>query len=315
MQTTAIPKTRKPDSIPIRRLPKYLPARQKYSITTHHHHIQLGEQTQIMGIVNCTPDSFSEDGCYANAKNGTRLAIEKAKKLIADGADIIDIGGESTRPGSKRIRIEDELKRTIPTIRALSKIANIPISADTYKSTVAKHALDAGASIINNIKGVRLEKSLLRMVRNYQAAIVLMHIRGTPRTMQQSLYYHDLIDEIVNALRNSIEICLEIGIKSDKIIIDPGIGFGKNVEHNCEIINRLSDLKVLNRPVLIGTSRKSFIGKILNKNAQNHLPGTLATVVASIINGAHIIRVHDVKKMKEAATVIDAIMHQSSTTH
>jgi len=269
----------------------------------------LGQQTQIMGIVNVTPDSFSQDGCLGK----TNRVLLLARKHIREGAGIIDVGGESTRPGSRRISAKEEINRVIPTVTALAKKIKVPISIDTYKPLVAKAALDAGASIINNIMGTKPEAGLLKMVKNYDAAIVLMHIRGTPQTMQKAVHYHNLTAEIIHSLRKSIEKCLEIGIKSDRIILDPGIGFGKTVEHNLEILNRLDDFKILKRPLLIGTSRKSFIGKVLDRDVSHRLLGTAATVCASILKGAHIVRVHDVKAMKETVGMTDAIMNEHTT--
>jgi len=263
-----------------------------------------------MGIVNVTPDSFSSDGCMKKGRDHVLCAVRQARQLIRAGADIIDIGGESTRPGSVRIPVHEEVRRIIPVIRQLAKKTTVPISADTYKSATAQHALDAGASIINNIKGIRSEKNLLKMVKRYDAAIVLMHIQGTPRTMQKRIHYHDICDEILGSLRKSIEICLEIGIKSDKIIIDPGFGFGKTFEQNLLILNRLNIFSRLKFPLLIGTSRKSFIGKILDKNTCDRAWGTAATVTTGIRNGAHIVRVHDVKQIRDVVRVTDAILNE-----
>jgi len=265
-----------------------------------------------MGVINLTPDSFSGDGILKKNKQETlSSAVSFAKKLIKDGADILDIGGESTRPGSKPVAASDEINRIIPVIKKLASQTKTPISADTYKPLVARHALDAGAAIINNIMGSRPNKKLLKAVQQYKASIVLMHIRGTPRTMQNNIRYRNLINEIIEELRKSIEICLEIGIKSDKIIIDPGIGFAKTAEQNLEILNRLTEFRVLKRPVLVGTSRKSFIGKVLDKDARNRLAGTTATVSAAILRGAHIVRIHDVKHIKEAVRMTDAILNQA----
>lgn len=270
-----------------------------------------------MGILNVTPDSFSQDGCLSSrrsASHGDERAIRRAHRLIHDGADILDVGGESTRPGAQPISVHEEIRRVVPVIAELAKNIRIPISVDTYKPLVAKEALEAGAAIVNNILGTKPKKELLKTVKNYNAAIVLMHIRGIPRTMQKNIRYHHLMAEIIGSLRNSIEKCLEIGIKSDKIIIDPGIGFGKTVVHNLEIINRLKAFHVLRRPLLIGPSRKSFIGHILGKDVSERLWGTLACVCASILNGAHIVRVHDVKAAKDAARMTDAILNETETS-
>ncbi|HBR15508.1 MAG TPA: dihydropteroate synthase [Candidatus Omnitrophica bacterium] len=286
--------------------------RRPYHLRAGSYDLVVGSQTRIMGIVNTTPDSFSGDGCCVlprNTKEAQARAVALARKLIKEGADMIDIGGESTRPGARKISAQEEIRRVIPTVQRLAQRVKVPISVDTYKAAVARHALDAGASIINNIMGVKAEKSLLKMIRNYGAAVILMHIQGTPRTMQKEFSYQNLMAEICLSLRNAIENCLDIGIKSDKIVIDPGIGFGKNVENNLEILHRLRELVTLNQPVLIGTSRKSFIGKILNKDIGHRLTGTVATVCAGIFNGAHIVRVHDVKAVKEAVTMTDAILN------
>ena len=260
-----------------------------------------------MGIMNLTPDSFSLDGCLQYGFNDLGFNLAFAHQLINDGADLLDVGGESSRPGAKRISSRQEIERIIPTVKKLAKQIRVPISIDTYKSDVAKEALDAGADIINNIRGTQLDKSLLQMVRNYGAAIILMHMRGDPRSMQKNTAYKDVILELISSLRNSLEICLAFGIKSDRIIIDPGIGFGKSAEQNLEIIRRLEEFKVLNQPILIGTSRKSFIGKILNNDVGDRLVGSLASVSASVINGADIVRVHDVRETKETIKILTAI--------
>ena len=283
-----------------------LSARRRFVVPARDFLLSLGVRTQIMGIVNVTPDSFSGDG-----RLRLNQAILYAQKLIRDGADIIDVGGESTRPGAKRISVEEELKRVIPVIKNLAPKVNIPISVDTYKPLVAQQALEAGASLVNNIMGSKLNKSLLKMVKNYDAAIVLMHISGTPQTMQRKIKYNNLVKNIIDSLGRSIENCLEIGIKLDKIIIDPGIGFGKTVGHNLTILNQLDHFKVLKRPLLIGTSRKAFIGKILNKQVDHRLIGTVASVCAAIMKGVQIVRVHDVRAVKEVVMVTDAIINES----
>ncbi len=262
-----------------------------------------------MGIVNITPDSFSQDGCLHGNKNFLSRAIDHALRLVEQGTDILDIGGESSRPGARAVSPEEEIRRVLPVIRALAKRIKIPISIDTYKPLVARQALDAGATIVNDIKGISLDTNLLKMVRDYKAAIVLMHLRGTPQTMQKNTRYKSLIPEIIHALQKSIEKCLDIGMKSDKIIVDPGIGFGKMPEQNLEIIHRLADFQVLNQPILIGTSRKSFIGKILNKAVTERVMGTAATICASILNGAHMVRLHDVGALKDIVLMSDAILN------
>ncbi len=282
--------------------------RKSYLVTAGPHTLPLGTRTYIMGILNMTPDSFSGDGCFAGSKDPAAKALKLARRFLHEGADIIDVGGESSRPGARSVSVQEEIRRVIPSIRGLARKFKIPISVDTYKLLVARHALDEGASIVNNIMGTKMEKSFLRMVRQYNAAIVLMHIRGTPRTMRQNIHYKNVVSEIIASLRKSIEKCLEIGIKSDKIIVDPGIGFAKTVEHNLEIVHYLRRFEVLRRPVLIGVSRKSFIGKVLGKDVSGRLNGSLAGACAGILNGAHIIRAHDVGPTKEVAVMTDAII-------
>ncbi len=267
-----------------------------------------------MGIVNVTPDSFSGDGLFKK-KNFTAAALRLALKQIKDGADFIDVGGESSRPGAQKISVEEEIKRVLPVIKKLAKVSKIPICVDTYKGKTALHALDAGASMINNIQGLRAEKKLLQMAARYNAGIVIMHMRGTPKTMQTKTHYKNLIDEMIGELKIAVENCLEIGIKSDNIIVDPGIGFSKTPEQNLEILNRLQEFKIFKRPVLIGTSRKSFIGKISGQPPNKRLSGTIASSVLAIANGAHILRVHDVAPLKEAASVADAILTERILTH
>jgi dihydropteroate synthase len=261
-----------------------------------------------MGILNITPDSFSDGGMYYNKSS----AIDHALQMADEGADIIDIGGESTRPGAEPISLEEELKRTIPVIEELVKRLSVPISIDTYKAEVAKRALDAGASIVNDISGLRFDPLMAQMIAHYDAAVVIMHIKGTPKDMQINPHYDDLFGEITDYLRKSIEIARSHGISEERIIIDPGIGFGKKPEHNLQIINQLNRFKVLNRPVLMGVSRKSFIGIALdNAPPQERLEGTAAAVALSVYNGADIVRVHDVKEMARVVKVVDAIKRET----
>ncbi|HBG60790.1 MAG: dihydropteroate synthase [Omnitrophica WOR_2 bacterium RIFOXYB2_FULL_38_16] len=283
--------------------------RKKYTVIAGSHKIHLGDKTKIMGIVNLTPDSFSNDGLFQSGYTAEK-AVSFAKKLIKQGADIIDLGGESTRPGSNRISEKEEIARIIPAIKLLAKDVSVPISVDSYKPRVVKMALDAGATIVNDIMGTNPDKSLLKMVKDCNAAIVLMHIKGIPENMQRNVSYSNLIENIYKILQKSIEKCFEIGIKSDRIIIDPGIGFGKTLENNLEIVNRLNAFRSLNKPLLIGTSRKSFIGKVLDKEVDDRLIGTVSTVCTSIIRGAHIVRVHNVAAIKDAVIMTDAIVNE-----
>lgn len=257
-----------------------------------------------MGILNVTPDSFSDSGLYLSKNR----AVEHALEMQDEGADIIDIGGESTRPGAEAVYIKEEIKRVVPVIEELVKKIKIPISIDTYKSAVAKAALSAGASIINDISGLRFDPKMPGLVAQHQVPVVIMHIKGTPKNMQKTPTYKALIPEIMDYLREGIEIAQRAGAAEDKIIIDPGIGFGKTVEHNLEIIKRLNELTGFEKPILLGPSRKSFIGKTLGDlPVTERLEGTTAAVAIGIFNGANIIRVHDVKAMVRVARIADGI--------
>ncbi|MBU4346585.1 MAG: dihydropteroate synthase [Candidatus Omnitrophica bacterium] len=260
---------------------------------------------KIMGIVNLTPDSFSGDGLYKTQNS----IVDFAEKMVEDGADIIDVGGESSRPGAEPVSIEEELQRTIPAVKALSKKIKVPISIDTHKPEVARQALDNGALMVNDITGLN-NTEMLRIVAQYKAAVVIMHMKGNPRTMQDNPVYKSLIDEIIEYLDKAIVRAVEAGIDRNKIIVDPGIGFGKTAGHNLEILNRLSELKVLGRPLLVGASRKSFIGKILDSGPQERIFGTVSACVLAVKNGANLLRVHDVKPVSEAIKVAEAIIRE-----
>jgi dihydropteroate synthase len=265
--------------------------------------LALGHDTKIMGILNATPDSFSGDGKLGDA------CLRHARRLIREGADILDIGGESTRPGALSVSSKDEITRIAPVIKYLARHSQIPISVDTSKLDVARFALDEGVSIVNNIKATQMSTGFLKMVRDYKAGIVLMHMKGTPRTMQSKAHYKNVVNEVIEELKISIEKCLGIGIKKDRIMVDPGIGFAKTPEQNLMLIKDLGDLNILGCPILLGTSRKSFIGQILQKDVKMRLMGTAATVTAGVINGAHIVRIHDVKAIKETLRLTDAILN------
>jgi dihydropteroate synthase len=257
-----------------------------------------------MGILNVTPDSFSDGGKYFNKER----AVEQALRMQDEGADIIDIGGESTRPGAEKISVREEITRVVPVIEALVNKVNIPLSIDTYKAAVAEEAVSAGASIINDISGLRFDPQMPRVAARHNVPVVIMHIKGTPKNMQKSPSYKTLIPEVIDYLREGIEIARNAGIADDKIVIDPGIGFGKTLEHNLEIIKNLDEFSGLEKPVLIGPSRKSFIGRILGDlPVTERLEGTAAAIAICIFNGANIIRVHDVKEMAMVARVADRI--------
>ena len=268
-------------------------------------HLDLSQRTHIMGIVNVTPDSFSDGGLFLNPES----ALSHALKLVDQGADIIDIGGETTRPGSKPVNAQEEIDRVVPLIKGLAPKISVPISIDTYKSIVAERAIEAGAEIINDISALRFDPDMARIAAHYDVPVVLMHIKDTPFDMQQAPHYESLISEIIQYLRESIEIAQKAGIDADKIIIDPGIGFGKSVDegHNLKIINKLSEFKNLGKPILVGPSRKLFIGKILEVGVNEREEGTAAAVSAAILNGANIVRVHNVDMTRKVVKVIDAI--------
>uniref|UniRef100_A0A7V3ZVC4 Dihydropteroate synthase n=1 Tax=candidate division WOR-3 bacterium TaxID=2052148 RepID=A0A7V3ZVC4_UNCW3 len=268
----------------------------------------LKERPLIMGILNLTPDSFYDGGKFKNKKE----AIAEAVKMEEEGADIIDIGGESTRPGSEPVSWKEELKRVMPVLKEVRKKIKIPISIDTYKSEVAKEALEEGAEIVNDISGLSFDKKMAEIVSRYNAYCVIMHIKGRPKTMQKRVYYRDVIKEIYDYLKEKIAYAEKMGIKREKIIIDPGIGFGKKLEHNIEIIRRLGEFKTLNLPILVGHSRKSFIGEILSLPPEERLIGSLAVAVISLLNGAHILRVHDVKATKQVVEIFCAIMKDAN---
>ncbi|PIP69791.1 MAG: dihydropteroate synthase [Nitrospirae bacterium CG22_combo_CG10-13_8_21_14_all_44_11] len=232
--------------------------------------------------------------------------------MVEEGADIIDVGGESTRPGSEPVPLQEEIDRTIPVIEEISKKIKVPVSIDTYKAEVARRALDAGASIVNDISGLRFDPEMPKVVSQYKVPVVIMHIKGTPKDMQANPIYEALIPEIMDYFRESIRLAVESGITEDKIIIDPGIGFGKTFDHNLEIIKNLREFTLLEKPLLVGVSRKAFIGKILgDAPVSERLEGSEAAAAISILNGANIIRVHDVKEMKKVALVADAIKRMS----
>lgn len=266
--------------------------------------LSLGERAYIMGILNVAPDSFFDGGIYSDKDK----AVEHAIEMESQGADIIDIGGESTRPGAKAISAKAESERVIPVIKILAKRLRIPISIDTSKSQVAQKALDCGAVVVNDVTGLRKDPNLVKLAKKYKAAIILMHMKGTPRTMQKNPQYKSLIYEITEGLRTSIRIAKEAAIADDAIVIDPGIGFGKTTLHNLKILKRLREFKSLGYPVLVGPSRKSFIGKILGLEAGERIAGTAASVAVAIQNGANIVRVHDVRQMREVARLTDAIL-------
>lgn len=265
------------------------------------------KKTLIMGVINITPDSFSDGGKY----NTLEHALSHAEKLISEGADILDIGGESTRPFSKPVSAEEELARVIPVIENLKSITDIPISIDTNKAIVAKKALQAGASIINDVSALSFDPEMADIASKSNCPVILMHMIGTPENMQNNPIYSDLLKNLMDYFKERIEFSLKKGIKKENIILDPGIGFGKTLEHNLLIIKNLELLKSLECPILIGTSRKTFIRKLVEKddlpNDKDVITGSVASVCAAVLNGAKIVRVHDVKETCAALKIIDAL--------
>lgn len=261
-----------------------------------------------MGILNITPDSFSDGGLFYDKDK----AVERGLELAEEGADIIDIGGESTKPGSEPITEEEELRRILPVISALKKRIDALISIDTRKSEVARAALEEGADIVNDISTFSFDPKMRSLLAGTNAPVILMHMKGTPKTMQDNPFYEDVLAEVKSFLKEKIEAAQAQGIKKERIIIDPGIGFGKRFKDNLVLINNLRSFEDLDRPILIGTSRKSFIGKILNSAPQERLEGTIASAVLSIIRGAHILRVHDVASVKRAVLVAETILSEGN---
>jgi dihydropteroate synthase len=264
----------------------------------------LSRRTLVMGVVNVTPDSFSDGGKFLDR----RLAVERGLELEEEGADILDIGGESTRPGSDFIPLEEELSRVIPVIEELASRVSIPVSVDTTKAEVAREALESGAGMVNDISAGRLDPRMLSLVAERGVPVCLMHMQGMPKDMQDNPTYQDLMGEIIAFLRERAEAAMGEGVDPSSIIVDPGIGFGKTVEHNLEIIRRLKEIKSIGFPILLGTSRKSFIGKVLDLPVEERLEGTAASVAVGVMNGADIVRVHDVREMVRVVRLTDALL-------
>ncbi|MCS6831003.1 MAG: dihydropteroate synthase [Armatimonadota bacterium] len=273
---------------------------------SHIHRLQqtVRQRTVVMGILNVTPDSFYDGGRYAH----TEAAVQRALQMVEEGADVLDIGGESTRPGSQPVPEEEELRRVLPVIEAVRERTDVPISIDTTKSRVAARALQAGACLVNDISGLGFDPRMAEVVARYGALCCIMHIQGTPQTMQQNPQYEDVVGDISRYFEQRLTLAEEEGVPRENIWLDPGIGFGKTVEHNLEILRRLREFTALGLPLLVGTSRKSFIGRVLGDlPPEERLEGTAATVAIAILNGANAVRVHDVKEMVRVARVTDAV--------
>jgi dihydropteroate synthase len=258
---------------------------------------------RLMGIVNVTPDSFSDGGLFLDPER----AIAHSRELVDAGADLLDVGGESTRPGARAVTAEEELARVAPVISGLRDIG-VPISIDTSKMTVAEAALDAGAAVVNDVTALRAEPELADLCAQRRCGLVLMHMRGTPRTMQENPSYDDVVGDVKSFLAERIEFAVAAGVPEEGIWVDPGIGFGKTLDHNLELLRRLDELVELGRPVVVGTSRKSFLGKITAREVDERLGGTIASSVMALRAGAEVLRVHDVAEVAQAVRVAEAIL-------
>lgn len=268
----------------------------KYQLDLAHPH--------VMGIVNVTPDSFSDGGRYAS----TEKAVAHALQLVADGAHILDIGGESTRPNATPVGLEEELERVIPVIERLAREVDVPLSIDTYKPQVMSAAVKAGAAIINDIRGLQ-ELGAVEAAAEGDAGICIMHMQGTPQTMQQNPVYENVVQEVATFLSERLQACMDAGIKAERIVLDPGFGFGKRTVHNLALLNGLPDILALGRPLLVGLSRKSVLGQIVGSDVDQRLHASLAASVISVMKGGRIVRVHDVKATVDALKVVDAVIH------
>jgi dihydropteroate synthase len=282
--------------------------RKEYSIQIQGKNCTLGKKTWLMGILNVTPDSFSDGGLYFNKHN----AVKRGLQLIEEGADILDIGGESSRPGADPVTVEEEKKRVLPVLSEIRKHTNAFISVDTTKSELLKSALDEGADILNDISGMRFDPKILELASDKNVPVIIMHMKGTPKNMQKRPKYENVIDEIKSFLKKRVKTALKTGIKKNKIIIDPGIGFGKRLKDNLNIIGNLSSFNELELPILIGVSRKSFIRNLLKSAPEQRMEGTIASSLISVLQGAHILRSHDIASLKKALIVTEAIMNEAN---
>jgi dihydropteroate synthase len=284
--------------------------RKKFRLKLHSRTLVLGERTLVMGVLNVTPDSFSDGGKYEQPG----IAIEHALALEIGGADLLDIGGESTRPGSEAPSASEELDRILPVLEGLRGRLKIPISVDTRRSTVAELAVRAGAEVINDVSGLKNDVRVAEVAAKYGVPLILMHMRGEPRTMQRGPFARDVMRDVVRGLRDSVAKARKAGVAKSQIILDPGIGFGKSYSQNYELLQKLPQLAALGYPLLAGSSRKGFLGVTLSRDRKPAPPeeriwGTAATVTASILGGAHIVRVHDVAEMVQVARVADCVVH------
>lgn len=269
--------------------------------------LELNKRTYVMGIVNVTPDSFSDGGLYLSPQ----LAVKHAEKMIQDGADLIDVGGQSSRPGAVPISAEVERERVVPVVRDIVKHFGAHVSVDTYRSSVAEACLDAGAVLINDISAMRFDPKMAPLIARYNASVVLMHMQGTPRIMQQAPSYDHVVDEVYGFLQDRLQQAIRQGIGRQQIILDPGFGFGKTVQHNLDLLQGLAAFQAIGQPILVGTSRKSFLGHLLQREVWDRLEGTLSSVIYAISQGAVLVRVHDVAPVVQAVRVANALAKPS----
>jgi len=289
--------------------------RRKFRLKLRSRTLTLGERTIVMGVLNVTPDSFSDGGKYDQPE----AAIERALAMEQEGADVLDIGGESTRPGADETSAAEELDRILPVLEGLRMRLKIPVSVDTRRAAVAELAIRAGAEMINDVSGLRTDARLAEVAAKNGVGLVLMHMRGEPRTMQRGPFARDAMSDVVRGLRESVAMARKVGVKETQIILDPGIGFGKSYAQNYELIEKLPQLAALGYPLLVGTSRKGFLGAALSRDGkpaplEERIWGTAATVTASILGGAHIVRVHDVAEMVQVARVADCVVQPALRT-
>ena len=266
--------------------------------------ITLGERTLIMGVLNVTPDSFSDGGRFHAPGEAVACALE----LVEAGADMLDIGGVSTRPGASTVPLEEELRRVVPVVEELAKRCDVPLSVDTVSLEVAQRSLETGAHILNDVSGLREEPRLADLAAQWKAGLILMHSRGTPETMQSLAVYDDLLGEVCDELLTSIDLSLCRGVSREQLVLDPGIGFAKTAEQNLELLRRMSRLLELGYPLLLGTSRKSFIGHVTGRDVGGRLAGTAASVAVGILGGASVVRVHDICEIRDVADIVDAVL-------
>lgn len=290
-------------------MPGSNPLAQAQHLRARGHLVPLAPRALIMGILNVTPDSFSDGGRYIDPQ----AAIDHASNMVAEGADLIDIGAESSRPGSEPVGDEEEIRRLMPVVEAVCKKLSVPISVDTTKAGVARRALDAGASIINDISALRFDPSMAGVVASSGAGVILMHMQGTPKTMQQDPQYKDVVLEVREFLSQRLAAAQQAGIGRDQILLDPGFGFGKTVEHNLTLLSQLEDLSELGRPLVVGVSRKAFIGQVLGRGVESRFPGAAAAVAVALQRGARVVRVHEVGPIRDVVRMVEAIVPRSGS--